>query len=109
MSILCTKHGAAMMTPAGCLLCATEALEAEGVVVEAFSTCPVCGWQGPIGAGHFCEPKCQHVAPLAIPDLVEVPEKIGALRQCRDCKLIGFRLRSGQTLWMSPPDPETKG
>ena len=98
----CPKHGSAEMTTGGgCMLCAAER------AYPMQQHCGVCGWQGPATAGHFCNPKCDHVAALRLP-----PCHIGgatlSLRQCRDCKLIGIEAL-GETLWMSAPDLKTKG
>jgi hypothetical protein len=99
----CPKHGTVDGTSAGCTRCA---LEQEYPLRQS---CAICGWEGLASHGHFCQPKCRHVAPLELPPFYMMGGAILQLRQCRDCGLIGALMNSGAMVWMHGPELETKG
>lgn len=91
-----------------CPLCRMRGFRvAVGVV--ATTRCSVCGKASTLGAGHFCEPKCEHIAPLALPTFHMIGGALLQLRQCRDCMLIGVVGSDSKVIWMRAPELNTKG
>ena len=106
--IICARHGVPHIEAGGCLVCAAEA--AQRRVASATRTCPhdmvtmdrfgtrVCR-----SCGAWLE--CEHRNTLEFPG----SGMLCVLRQCADCKAIGFDA-GDHIAWMAPRSvDETKG
>lgn len=97
--IICARHGTPHIEAGGCLVCAAEA--AQRRVASARKACPHNHMTIEYGV-RTCTScgvsfGCEHR------DALELPGNgmLGGLRQCADCKLLGFDA-GDHVAWMAP-------